>query len=139
MFPFRAKSLDGKAFSLESLHGKVVLIQHWATWCGYCRKDEPAVEQILADHAKDGLVVLAVNAGEERAVVESYLKDHKRTAHIVLAPDTDLGSVFQRVGVPAYLLLDRAGNVAGAQPGSGGLMALRELLKEAGMVRPEKP
>lgn len=130
MVRFRAKSLDGETFTRESLKGKVVLIQYWATWCGYCRREEPAVEQIIQDHAKDGLVVLAVSAGEPKSKVVAYLQEHPRTAKIVLVPDTDIARIFGGTGVPAYLLIDRESNVAGAQPGAGGLMGLREMLKE---------
>jgi thiol-disulfide isomerase/thioredoxin len=132
---FQAKTLDGQLHTRESLKGKVVLIQHWATWCSYCRKDEPAVEQILKDHAKDGLIVLAINAAESRDTVQQYLKDHPRTAKIVLTPDTNLAPLFEGAGVPAYILIDRDSNIAAMQPGSGGLMALREMLKEAGLQR----
>lgn len=127
---FEGRTIDGEPFTRESLKGKVVLVQHWATWCGYCRKDEPAVERIIQDHAKEGLVVLAVNAGETKAKVRQYLLEHPRTARIVLAPDTTLARLFSGAGVPAYLLIDRDSKVAAAQPGSGGLLALREMLKE---------
>ena len=130
---FRAKTLDGREFTRENLKGKAVLIQNWATWCGYCRKDEPAVEQVIKDHAKEGLVVIAINSGEPRATVEAYLKDHPRTANIVLSKDTDLSVLFEGVGVPAYLLIDRDSKLAAGQPGSGGLLALREMLKEVGL------
>jgi thiol-disulfide isomerase/thioredoxin len=133
---FQAKSLDGQVYTRESLKGKVVLLQHWATWCGYCRKDEPAVEQIIEDHAKDGLIVLAINAAEPKAKVLDYLKQHPRSAKIILAPDTNLAKFFGGVGVPAYMLIDRESNVAAAQPGSGGIMALREMLKEVDLIKP---
>ena len=133
---FQAKSLDGQIYTRENLKGKVVLLQHWATWCGYCRKDEPAVEQILKDHAKDGLIVLAINAAEPKAKVLDYLKEHPRTAKIVLTPETNLARIFDGAGVPAYILIDRESNVAAMQPGSGGLMALREMLKEVDLIKP---
>ena len=133
---FQAKSLDGQIYTRENLKGKVVLLQHWATWCGYCRKDEPAVEQILKDHAKDGLIVLAINAAEPKAKVLDYLKEHPRTAKIVLTPETNLARIFEGSGVPAYILIDRESNVAAMQPGSGGLMALREMLKEVDLIKP---
>ena len=133
---FQAKSLDGQVYTRENLKGKVVLLQHWATWCGYCRKDEPAVEQILKDHAKDGLIVLAINAAEPKAKVLDYLKEHPRTAKIVLTPETNLARIFEGSGVPAYILIDRESNVAAMQPGSGGLMALREMLKEVDLIKP---
>jgi thiol-disulfide isomerase/thioredoxin len=133
--PYRARTIDGLTFTRESLKGKVVLVQHWATWCGYCRKDEPAVEQVIKEHTKDGLVVLAINSGESRDKVKEYLKDHPRTAHIVLTPDTNLAVLFQDVGVPAYLLIDRDAKLAAGQPGAGGILALRQLLKEAGIEK----
>ena len=132
---FQAKSLDGQVFTRENLKGKVVLVQHWATWCGYCRKDEPAVEQVIKDHSKDGLVVLAINAAESRAKVLDYLKEHPRTAKIVLTPDTNLARLFEGAGVPAYILIDRESNIAAMQPGSGGLMALRAMLKEVDLTK----
>ena len=132
---FQAKSLDGQIFTRENLKGKVVLVQHWATWCGYCRKDEPAVEQVIKDHAKDGLVVLAINAAEPKPKVLDYLKEHPRTAKIVLTPDTNLARLFEGAGVPAYILIDRESNIAAMQPGSGGLMALRAMLKEVDLTK----
>lgn len=133
---FQARTLDGQLHTRESLKGKVVLLQHWATWCGYCRKDEPAVEQILKDHAKDGLVVLAINAAEPKATVQSYLKEHPRTAQIVLTPDTNLAPLFEGTGVPAYILIDRNSKIAAMQPGAGGLLGLRGMLEEVGLSKP---
>lgn len=133
MVKFQARSVSGESFSNDTLKGKVVLIQYWATWCKFCRKDEPALERVISDHANDGLVVLAVNAGEPPADVRNYLKDHPRTASVVLSKDTNLASVFEGAGLPAYILLDRDGSVAGTQSGSGGILALRELLKDAGL------
>ena len=78
---FQAKSLDGEVFTRENLKGKVVLVQHWATWCGYCRKDEPAVEQVIRDHAKDGLVVLTPDPDKIKAlhIVDNVFPKHSIT------------------------------------------------------------
>ena len=42
---FHAESMDGETFSNESLQGKVVLLQFWATWCKFCRGDQPVVDE----------------------------------------------------------------------------------------------
>ncbi len=55
--------------------GKVVLVQLWATWCGYCKRDQPAVDEVVESYGKQGLVVLAVNAGESKKKVQQYLAD----------------------------------------------------------------
>ena len=36
---FNLRSLDGQTFSNASLSGDIVLLEFWATWCGYCKKD----------------------------------------------------------------------------------------------------
>jgi thiol-disulfide isomerase/thioredoxin len=130
---FRAKSLDGEQFSNESLKGKVVLLQFWATWCGFCRRDQPAVDAIVHDFESQGLVVLAVNVGESKSKVKKYLQDSPRACKIVATEDTNLAALFEAHAYPLYVLIDRDGTIAGTQRGAGGLEALRELLAKAGL------
>ena len=130
---FAAKTLDGERFTSDSLKGKVVLIEFWATWCPYCKKDEPLIESLIRDFSKDGLIVLAVDMGEPRRKVKKYLESSPRTAKIVLADDTTLAAICDAKAYPLYVLIDRDGNIAGRQNGSGGERALRHLLSRAGL------
>ena len=41
-------ALDGQTFDLAQLHGKVVLVNYWATWCAPCRKDMPKLDAFIA-------------------------------------------------------------------------------------------
>jgi thiol-disulfide isomerase/thioredoxin len=115
------------------LKGKVVLIEFWATWCPPCKSDEPAVENIIHDFGKDGLVVLAVNMGEPRRKVKKYLEASPRSSKVVLAEDTTLAAICEAKTYPLYVLIDRQGNIAGKQNGAGGEGALRRLLAKAGL------
>lgn len=128
---FRAVSLSGERFTKASLAGKVVLVQLWATWCGYCRKEQPIVDHLLQEYASRGLTLLAVNVGEERDKVTEYLRDFPRRPHIVLEKDTNLAEQYHSGGFPAYVLIDRDGTLAGGQRGAGGEEALRDLLAKA--------
>ena len=130
---FSARSLDGESFSNQSLKGKVVLLQFWTTWCGYCRRDQPAVEDITKQYRDRGLVVLAISVGESRSTVEEYLRKSPRTPKIVLNDNTNLVALFRPESFPAYALLDRDGAVAGTQLGAGGRDSLRGLLRKAGI------
>lgn len=56
--PITLNTLDGKQIDLRSLHGKVVILTFWATWCGPCRKELPLLSRYANEHAKQGLVVL---------------------------------------------------------------------------------
>lgn len=130
---FTAKTLDGERYSSDSLKGKVVLIQFWATWCPYCKKDEGALETITKEFEKNGLVVLAVDMGEPRRKVKKYVEASPRPWKIVLAEDTTLAAICEAKGYPLYVLIDREGTVAGTQHGAGGEDALRRLLERAGL------
>jgi outer membrane lipoprotein-sorting protein len=67
---FELKSLGGETFSLAALKGKTVLLDFWATWCGPCRKSMPVLEKISSEFKNSDLVILGVNTGEDREVVE---------------------------------------------------------------------
>ena len=128
---FRGKALDGTVFTKASLKGKPVLIQFWATWCGYCRRDQPAVEEIAAQY-RDKLAVLAVSVREDRATVERYLERSPRKTRVVLTQDTNLTAVFDPEAFPYYVLLDAEGKRVGEQPGAGGKEGLQQLLAGVG-------
>ncbi len=131
---YRAKSMKGENLDNAALVGKPALIQLWATWCGYCRKDQPIVEKLADEFRAQGLVVVAVNVGEAREKVEAYLKTNPRpSVKHVLSPDTSLPALIAPQGFPFYVLLDKEGKVAGVQAGSGGEPSLREMLTEVGL------
>lgn len=131
---FVARTLDGERLTSDSLKGKVVLIEFWATWCTYCKKDEAAVENIVRDFSSDGLVVLAVDMGEPKRKVKKYLDASPRSCKIVLAEDTTLAAICNAQSYPLYVLIDREGNIAGRQNGSAGERALRRFLTRAGLT-----
>src|SRR4051794_32134316 len=86
---FRAKSLDGETFTNDSVKGKYVLLQFWATWCKYCRGDQEAVDEISEEFRDKGLVVLAVDVNESKKTVSKYLAESPRSCKIVLTADTN--------------------------------------------------
>lgn len=57
-----AKLLDGTQFSLARASGKVVIVNFWATWCGPCREEMPAIETYYQKHRAEGLEVIAISA-----------------------------------------------------------------------------
>lgn len=130
---YRATSLSGVRFSKTILKGKIVLVQLWATWCGYCRKEQPIVDRLVQEFGDRGLTLLAVNVGEPRDKVAEYLHDFPRRPHVVLEKDTNLAELYHSGGFPAYVLIDRDGKIAGGQRGAGGEESLRELLAKTGL------
>src|SRR5579862_2124941 len=95
---FDVKGLDAKPYSLAALKGKPVLLDFWATWCGPCRKSLPVVEKIAQDY-KD-LVVVSVDAGEDRATVEEFLKKNPMPFPVILGGDGDIVKAYSVSAFP---------------------------------------
>jgi thiol-disulfide isomerase/thioredoxin len=130
---FNAKSTSGESFSNASIKGKVVLLEFWTTWCGYCRAEAPFVEKISHEYTEKDFIVLAINVGESRKTVKKYLDQNPRTCRIVLTEDTNLAAMYAATAYPIYVVIDREGNIAGTQRGAAGEDALRSLLARAGL------
>ena len=130
---FFARTLDGEKYNNDTIKGKVLLIQFWATWCPKCRSDQDSVDVIAAEYAAKGVVVLAVDVGESKRKVTDYLRRAPRSCKIVLNQDTNLPAQFEARVFPYYVVINADGKVAGEQKGAGGERALRELLRRAGV------
>jgi thiol-disulfide isomerase/thioredoxin len=104
--------LDGRTFTLSSLRGKVVLVNHWATWCGPCRAEIPGLVA-LQDKYRDHLVILGIATDEDsEAGVRAFVKQHRITYPIVMATD-DTRRAFPAVAaLPTTYVLDREGKTA---------------------------
>lgn len=135
---FFAKTMEGEKFSNDSVKGRVVLLEFWATWCKYCRAEEPIVDALDHEFASKGLLVLAVDVGETKKKVKKYLEDSPRGCKIVLTDDTNLAAMYAATNYPIYVVIDRDGYIAGVQHGAAGEEALRRLLRKAGLGEDER-
>jgi thiol-disulfide isomerase/thioredoxin len=125
---FVATTLDGQRFTNDSLKGKAVLIEFWATWCRFCRHDEQLVDSLPSETDSARLMILAVNVNESRGTVRAYLARFPRASKIVLKEDTDLVAMYAPRSLPLYVLIDRAGNIMAIRRGALNDQALRSLV-----------
>lgn len=63
---FTATDLTGKEVKLSSFRGKVVLLNFWASWCGLCKTEKPALYAMASEMASDDFVVLALASDHTR-------------------------------------------------------------------------
>lgn len=103
--------LDGQPATLASRHGKVVLVNVWATWCGPCRREFPILAELQRKHAGDGLEVIAVSVDVPEAEdrVRAYVAKHKLPFTVWLDPEEHAGEALEARNLPVTLLVDRAG------------------------------
>lgn len=64
--PLTIKTAEGNEFDLGSMHGKVVLVDFWATWCAPCLAELPAIEKFYRDHRSQGFEVIALSIDRPR-------------------------------------------------------------------------
>ena len=62
---FAVRTLDGKAFRLETQRGNPVILDFWATWCVPCRKSMPHLDRLQQRYTREGLVVLGLSVDED--------------------------------------------------------------------------
>src|SRR5882672_4956527 len=130
---FNATTTGGEKFNNDSIKGKVVLLEFWTTWCGYCLEEAPLVDKMNEEYGAKGLIVLTINVGESKKTVKKYLEQHPRKSRIVLTDDTNLAAMFAAKSYPIYVVIDREGNVAGKQDGAAGESSLRDLVASGGL------
>ena len=123
----------GEKFTNDTIKGKVVLLEFWTTWCGFCADEAAFVDKIGHELAPKGFILLAINVGESKKTVKKYLEQHPRNCKLVMMEDTNLAAMYQANAYPIYVVIDREGFIAGTQRGAGGEDALRQLIARAGI------
>jgi peroxiredoxin/outer membrane lipoprotein-sorting protein len=108
---FKLSALEGKAYRLEDLRGKVVLIDFWATWCPPCRRELPAIEKIYRDYREKGLVVLAVTS-EPKGVAASFIEKHGYTFPVLIDVEQTVFDKYAVRSIPVVIVVDRQGQIS---------------------------
>lgn len=114
---FKVVSLDGKSYSLDSLKGKTVLLDFWASWCGPCVRSMPILQKLHADYAAKGLVILAVDVGETRETVEKFLKTKPTPYPVTMGSESGVPEAYSVTVFPTFVLIGADGKIAAHQFG----------------------
>ena len=115
---FALKDLAGKEVSLESLKGKVVLLDFWATWCGPCKQFMPSIQKLHDEFKDRGVMIYGVNTWERKAgAAEKYMKD-KGYTYGCLLEGNDLAKAYNITGIPTLVVIGKDGKVCKAEVGA---------------------
>lgn len=97
--------------SLESLRGKVVYLDFWASWCGPCRISFPILNQLRQELGSNGFEVLAINLDEVASDAGKFLSEVPADFLIVRDAQGVTPKTFGMLGMPTGYLIDRQGTV----------------------------
>jgi len=114
---FSLRTPEGRIVSLAGLHGKVVVLNFWATWCRECRTEMPAFETLHRRFGARGLVVVGVNMREGAPAAQGYARELGLTFPLVLDPDGTVAARYGVVGLPTTFLIGRDGRAVGLAVG----------------------
>ena len=109
--PLALTDLSGRAVDLHSLQGRVVLVNFWATWCEPCIAEMPSIARLRANRSGRPFEVLAVNYGESRAKIQSFLEKEKLDLTVLLDPDETAADAWGAKGLPMSFLVDANGKI----------------------------
>lgn len=103
---------QGKSHSLADYHGKIVLVNLWATWCPPCKEEMPALQTFYDKYKEQGFVVIAVNDGDPTKDVLQFVDDYQLTFPVWLDPTyIATEKVFKSLNLPTSFVIDRSGTV----------------------------
>jgi thiol-disulfide isomerase/thioredoxin len=109
---FSLKNSSGQAVELAKLHGKVVVVNFWATWCGPCRAEIPGMLDVYQKYRGKGLEIVGISVDRDGwSVINPFVKKLNITYPVVLGN----GAVTDAYGgidaIPTTFFVDRNGQV----------------------------
>ena len=107
---FTLPDLRGQPVQLAALHGKVVFINVWATWCPPCIAEMPTIQRLYERLHDRGLEVLAISLDALGAqVVEPFVQKQRLTFPVLLDTKSLIQRLYHTTGVPESFIVDKRG------------------------------
>jgi peroxiredoxin len=133
---FHAVALDGSTIDLSQLRGRAVWLTFWATWCPPCRAEATDIQAAHEQFAGRGLVILAVDVGEDPETVRRYVQGAGLTYMVAGDPSTEIAAMYRVGGLPTHFFIDVDGIVRDIRLGSLGRPTIE---REIAAILPPRP
>jgi len=109
---FQLRDIEGRMVALSDLRGKVVLLNFWATWCGPCRVEMPAMEQLYRTYPRKDFEILAVSTDPQGvAVTRPFQQENHLSFPILHDAEYRVGLTYGARSLPMTFMVDRQGVV----------------------------
>ncbi|MDP6050821.1 MAG: TlpA disulfide reductase family protein [Candidatus Latescibacteria bacterium] len=109
-----AVDLDGKSHRPSDYRGQRILLNIWATWCGPCREEMPAPDQLHKERSADGLVVLGFCVEDPK--LQRQLTEEFPVSYPLLTNEGNIPETFSTTArYPSNFFIDRQGQLRRAR------------------------
>lgn len=120
---FNLEVLQGAASgALEDHRGKVVIVEFWATYCGWCKATHPKLASFASKHG-DNAVVLGISA-QRKSRLKRYLRKHKTGITILHDPKARISRSYRASATPTLVVIDAEGKMRGWAQGGNKLKSI---------------
>jgi cytochrome c biogenesis protein CcmG, thiol:disulfide interchange protein DsbE len=104
--------IDGQAFDLAKLRGKVVLVNYWATWCAPCRKDMPKLDALYRRYHNQNLEMIGISIDRDSDLGKVRKVAPKLAYPVALLKGITNDGFGPPAGVPITWIVDPDGKVS---------------------------
>jgi peroxiredoxin len=111
--------LDDKTVKLASLHGSVVVLDFWATWCGPCVESLPNLDALYKEQSPHGLKAFAVDQQEDKDHVKAFVQKKGWSLPVLLDADGSVGQKYSADSIPETVIVGKDGVVKNVFVGVG--------------------
>jgi thiol-disulfide isomerase/thioredoxin len=109
--PWQVTLPDGRVLTSDALRGKVVLVNFWATWCPYCRKEKPVIDAFWRDTRGKGFEVVSISVDDPPEKIAAWMQD-KGYAFMAAPTNASVAAAFGSVAsVPTSFIVDTDGHI----------------------------
>ena len=112
---FTLTNMKGEEVKLSDYRGKLVYLNFWATWCGYCDEEMPDLQALNEEN--EDLIVVAVNVREGKDQVASYLEKGGYDFPVLLDEEGDIAAQYLVSGMPTTYFINSEGILLDRIPG----------------------
>jgi cytochrome c biogenesis protein CcmG/thiol:disulfide interchange protein DsbE len=105
-------ALNGKPMQLSDMHGKVVVLNFWASWCPPCVEETPALNRLQARIAPQGGIVLGVSVDDSEAKYEQFLREQNVMFPTYRDTEQKINLEYGTTIFPETYIIDRDGKIA---------------------------
>ena len=113
---FVLPGLHGEVSS-DSLRGRIVLVDFWASWCAPCRRSFPWLASMQKQWGDKGLVIVAINLDKDRAAAERFLARYPATFPVAFDPAGKTAETFRVAAMPTSFVLGPDGEIRATHAG----------------------
>ena len=134
---FRLLALDGQPVRSSDLKGKVVVLNFWATWCGPCKEEMPALDRLQKRFDAQDVAVLTVTTDAQRDGIAGFLRQLDLSLPVLLDESREVSDAFTVRGLPTTFVIGKDSKLVGRAVGprvwdSRDAVALVQMLRDRG-------